>query len=437
MLTPFRPERTRQGEQGQMLILFVVFFSALLAVAVFAVDQGVWLGKRRVAQKDADTAARGGAMAYLQGLAYGSAAAVAESEAEKTADKNGVDISGTTATSFTASPDCQTFRGDIPPSIGVPSIHVAINSPTKSLFGRIFGIDELTDLGAQATACVGIATIYEGLDPYYIAPGGITDPCFDGTDRPNIGVTCVFKTASQPQEVGSRGNLSLAGDATACTQKSKKELREQIEEGSGAICEVGDEINVAEGNNTAANTSGLQCRLLGPASGLAGCDALGEGFCDDAEADGGYRDPDGSIPPFTTPLTGAGIDDFTEVFSTPPPNSAAPGSNWASQAGVLTENICSNGKISPRIMTFAIVDAPADAGGGTKTVTLKELAVFYVFGCVHLDQDGNPDQPIDVQCTDSANSGIIGMFVDAHLPEGGGVLLPPVPGASLSIVLVK
>jgi hypothetical protein len=124
-----------------VLILFVALFTVILAMAAYSIDQGLWYGKRRVAQKDADTAARSGAIALL-GDNYSAC-----EEAARTAVRNGVTGAdpGTcgnndgTATTFTKASDCVTAQ---------------INHPVGSLFARAFGVTGI-DVGAQATACVG------------------------------------------------------------------------------------------------------------------------------------------------------------------------------------------------------------------------------------------------------------------------------------------
>ena len=59
------PAGVRRGERGQYLVLFVVLFSLIIGIAAFSIDQGVWLGERRISQKDADAAARAGASVYI------------------------------------------------------------------------------------------------------------------------------------------------------------------------------------------------------------------------------------------------------------------------------------------------------------------------------------------------------------------------------------
>ncbi len=407
-------------------MLWIAIFTVILGMGAFAIDQGLWLGKRRVSQKDADAAARAGALRYL---ADTSDTAGAAAQARQWAIAN-LAVTSNPNTSFTASSSCtgKYINGGAPVA-GVPSIQVKIDRPAPALFSRVFGVAGI-DAQAIAVACVGQPSSYQGADPYYTAPGSPSDPCFQTNGQPAIGVTCVFKTASQPQQNGSRGNLSLADGSSGCTKQNKNTLEEQIATGSQAFCSIGDPVNIAQGNNTAQNTGGLNCRFAGGCT-FGSVTTAGEGFCDSA-----FRDPKGSIPPFTTPLSRAGIDDFTEAFSVA--GGGAPGQNWATSgpngdAQTLIPNTCSNGKISPRIFHL-IIGEPCPC---KQSVTIAGFATFYVFGCVKLDKDGNATGPIDDQCADSSNSGIEGIFVKAVFQDGGGVPQPPQKGGSLSIFLVR
>src|SRR5437870_2189591 len=60
-----------RGERGQVLVLFVGLFTVLIALAAFSIDQGLWLGHRRIAQKDADAAVRAGAVPFVEAISAG------------------------------------------------------------------------------------------------------------------------------------------------------------------------------------------------------------------------------------------------------------------------------------------------------------------------------------------------------------------------------
>lgn len=422
-------ELRNRGERGQTLLLFVAIFSVTLVLSAFAIDQGMWLGERRIAQKDADAAARAGAYVYLTDLDdfFG-----AEEAAQQWAEANGVTVAAT-QTEFVANNVCVDYAGQ---SRNLPSVTAQINNPGGSLFASLFGIDGLQDLGATATACVGMPTGLEGLDPYYISPGAENDSCFEDETavRPIIGTECIFKTGAQMNDAGNRGNINLV-DGITCSSNSGANLPSDVVHGSDAICEVGDLVYGNPGVSSGNNFAQLNCRLDGVSCpGVSGTPP-GEGFCHRA-----FTDPNGSIPPFTGNLTATTgthpVDDFTEVFSRP--DGSRPGPGWAGTGEpLLIPNVCENGLISPRIFMVAILNPPP--GPGANPGVLQEFAVFYVFGCVELNNEGDVVGDIDVKCAtiSGGHAGIAGMFVKAVLPEGGGELIEPEEGASLTIQLYR
>jgi len=62
---PRRELSVREEERGQVLLLFVVVFSVILAMGALALDQGFWLGRHRATQAAADASARAGALVYV------------------------------------------------------------------------------------------------------------------------------------------------------------------------------------------------------------------------------------------------------------------------------------------------------------------------------------------------------------------------------------
>jgi len=431
------PKALKRGERGQVLLLFVALFTVVLILGAFAIDQGMWLGHRRVSQKDADVAARAGAMAYLNDPTD---SASAQAQAQSWAGNNGAPSGGITTTASTSGCTGPYVNGG-QPIAGVPWVQAVIDAPQPSLFGRAFGGTDI-DISAGATACVGVPTSLSGGEPFFTAPGGAPSPaCFQASGQPAIGKTCVFKTNGGGNTDGNFGTLSLSDTPAACTTKNKTNLGEQVAEGSQATCSVGDVVDTATGSNSGDITAGVNCRLTGNSQSCGKVQVNtpppGEGFCDGAAS---FHDSNGSIPPFGGPLSASGIDDFTEVFSLP--TGGAPGANWATSgaggdAQTLIPNVCSNGVVSPRVLTI-ILGEPCPATGCGNTITVAGFATFYLFGCVYIDPTGvvSPD---DVQCTDNGNqdNALEGVFVKAYIPEGGGTPAPPVLGASLSIFLVQ
>lgn len=147
--------RRVRSERGQFLILFMFAFSLVLALGAFAIDQGFWYGRHTVSQKDADAAARAGAIAQL-GDSYKPC-----KYADATASENGSALTFDLGCEQTprledsyASTDCPA-SGISGPFRGSMTATVIQNTP--SLFARFFGIDSI-NVGATSTACVGSVT---------------------------------------------------------------------------------------------------------------------------------------------------------------------------------------------------------------------------------------------------------------------------------------
>lgn len=154
-----RPPRGRRSEHGQTIVLFVAFFSIMLLLAGFAIDQGNWLNHRRDAQKDADSAARIGA-AYLVTALEDHSISGAESTNATNHIKAGIDrntgpgsLAGVTINAAT----CPTSEsGNIQ---NVASVEVVAHRPAGGLFTALFNIDDTSaqNIGARATTCAGTA----------------------------------------------------------------------------------------------------------------------------------------------------------------------------------------------------------------------------------------------------------------------------------------
>ena len=134
--------RVGRSERGQVIILFVVFFTMILVLLTFAVDQGFWYGRRRVVQKDADLAARAGALSYVGDSDPGRAQGWAEVAAANNGAADGVTASPASA--------CETSNG----SLTAPSVTVTIETQARGFFSLFFGADSI-DVAARAVACVG------------------------------------------------------------------------------------------------------------------------------------------------------------------------------------------------------------------------------------------------------------------------------------------
>lgn len=450
-------------------------FSIMLLMGAFAVDQGLWLAKRRNAQKDADAAARAGAMAYLTDMTD---TASAHTFAEENAESNLANVIDPDTEFFVDDGTgnlCVDFEGGVMP--GVPSVRAQINNPSGSLFARFLGIG-IDDLGATATACVGEPEALQGIDPFYIAPGASApDPnCFNSNGTPKLGSICAIVVSSTYGDAGQRGKLGLQDDPdasnvnpscdpfatnnceTLCTQQSNASADELVVTGSPAICAFDDGVYTSGGTyNT--QKGAIACRIFGVDDAdcpnvLDGLDQRGEGYCDTE-----FHDASAQIPPFggtaasglTPPFPAAdvidspaGVDDFTEAFSKPngdPPDSYT-------DPAFLIPNLC-DGEISPRIWTIIIGEEPPAVSG---VLRVKKFATFFVLGCWNQEAPGSTvlTGPIDPYCLEPSDGGapantknLVGIFVNAFLPTGGGTLTrcdpedPVHPCTGAAILLVK
>lgn len=157
--------RIHGDERGQVLILFVALFTVILVLGAFAIDQGLWLNHQRIAQKDADAAARAGAAKYLANLSDPMAVfSEADAGARAIATANGADMSLGSAPTF--APDCDAStsntcgRTSCPvasgtPIAGAPSFEIAVPRPAPGLFVRALGGGDANEIGAKSTACIG------------------------------------------------------------------------------------------------------------------------------------------------------------------------------------------------------------------------------------------------------------------------------------------
>jgi hypothetical protein len=208
-----------RSERGQALILFVGIFTVVLVVAAFAIDQGLWLNHRRIAQKDADAAARAGAARYLSYLDNPDFGAASDAALAIAAD-NGAPGLPAGATPPTWSPKCDSqtdttcARSKCPlesgaPLDAAPSIEIAVPRPAPSLFLRLFGAGNADNIGARSTACVG------GVTRLQIGEGGpssalpivlnqrdpdASDSCFLGSGLLRYTQDCVIFGATAPYE---------------------------------------------------------------------------------------------------------------------------------------------------------------------------------------------------------------------------------------------
>jgi hypothetical protein len=244
--------RANRPERGQVLVLFAVFFSSMLLLLAFAIDQGFWYGRRRVAQGDVDSVAREGAFGYFSGLddeasararALSSAAANAASGVEPDPDASSCDLGSTTVS-------------------GAPSITVQERNNVPGLFSRlplIGGDNSGVEVGAEATACVGAVQALEVADIYDNSPdpgdntlksipialeADSSRSCFDGGSALDVGHECVL--LGPLDETNDARLLFSTPLPTRCEGGPNANVSD-IEDGIAYTCEV------ATGNGCSGN----------------------------------------------------------------------------------------------------------------------------------------------------------------------------------------
>ncbi|MHB8632196.1 MAG: hypothetical protein ACYC9W_09740 [Candidatus Limnocylindria bacterium] len=333
---------TERRERGQVLILFIALFSVLLTMAAIGIDQGLWLGERGIAQKDADAAARAGAAVYLSAIATPSpVAATAGARAVEYAVANGAPIA-------TVTPDasgCPT-TGSSPNTIpDAPSVSVGVGRPAPGLFTRALwgllgmaGSPDQSGIGASSTACVGsvltIGPAGREMLPVEITSGSCA-----------VGAQCVIVSASKDSVTG----LLHATGATACY-------------GSG---DAGGTLNaIKQGEDwTCTAKSGDPC--INPSSSSTTCvypaDPITPGLMIAAWNDRLSR-------PGTCPDSFQGTFDYADGRSGPV--SGPPGVGGSDLAGtVYVQKQCSN----PRVGIVIVSDS--------SRTRVRGFAAVYILGC--------------------------------------------------------
>jgi hypothetical protein len=275
-----REARVREGEQGQVLLLFVVIFSVILAMGALALDQGFWLGRHRATQAAADASARAGALVYVANTTAsgGCSAGTPRRVAAANAEENRIDVNVGTCSgpqsAFVASGDC--------PGVGAnrPSVNADVGQELRSFFSGFFGIDEI-ETRAESTACVGTISAF-GIDedrnehitsglPVYIRSDDTYNGrgCFSG-GAPKIGQQCVIVRACERQ------GGSPASQADNCTFGGQPVRSGFFEETDDDECEgdgnMGGALDAIEDRDMS-----LLCRVE------SGSGCPGSNVCIDAE----------------------------------------------------------------------------------------------------------------------------------------------------------
>lgn len=129
---------TRRDERGQVIPLFVIMFTVLLAISAYAIDQGFWYGRATVHQRNADVIARSAAFAML-------GAQNPVTQANNIAGDNQIDPVGVELVSCPG---------------GASGVRVTVERDAPSLFSRFFDIANIS-IAADSTACAGTSNMVE------------------------------------------------------------------------------------------------------------------------------------------------------------------------------------------------------------------------------------------------------------------------------------
>ena len=345
----------RLGEQrGQVLIFFVGIFTVVAIVGAIVIDFGVWFSERRGAQTDSDLISLAGAYELLTS---GSTYADVDIATQQSAVANGIDPVGDLQNlavrslefpdGYETDPDYCHTAADTGGRLNAVVLDVEHDS--RAFFAGIFGLGP-PDIGAHACARAGSLISTSGLRPWSVPR--FTSDCFEwdeGTGEfvPQFGQECIFRT-DNPSQVGSiRLGPDEDDECSGPGTGGASVYRENIVEGSPAICEIGEMIDTEPGLNT------------GPTK-----DALAELLANEGECDAlNSASPDG-------------IDDFDESL--------------VSVSGIIlgpTATFAPAGCETPRVLSIVIVDE--FDGTGFDSVPIRGFATFFLVACDVLDHDGN------------------------------------------------
>ena len=175
-------------EEGQVLLLTVLFLAGIIGMSALVLDVGSWFREKRQLQSTADAAALAGAQALPGSPTSATTLAV------KYADANGGGVSSADVS--------------ISSMLGAnDTITVQAKSTAPGFFSKMFGVD-VVDVGASAAARAALPQEAE-----YVAPMVVSDkhPLLGGAGCPCFGqeTTLPFDPLGAP---GAFGMLDLAGD---------------------------------------------------------------------------------------------------------------------------------------------------------------------------------------------------------------------------------
>jgi len=184
--------RTRRGERGQALIIFVLAAGVLFGFTAMAIDVGMILHQRRELQNTADAAALAGA------IELPNSPGLAHDMAQQWAELNGIDA---------ASGD----QVDISVNTLENTVTVRVEREQGFIFGRVLGLVSTT-VSADATARVGSPLSLSGILPF-----GVLESAISYNGNPTI----IKYDATNPSN-GNFGPIRVDGSGSAVLEASIK-----------------------------------------------------------------------------------------------------------------------------------------------------------------------------------------------------------------------
>ena len=251
---PFRCRR----EEGQILIVAVLFLGVVFGFTAMAIDVGMLLEDRRDMQNAADSATLAG-IQYLPQQPQ-----VAIDTAEQWALNNGVSQDQIEAVTVQST------------HVANDTLYVRLNKDFSWVFGRVLGMTT-SDVGASAKALVGTVEGTNDLMPWSIVQGDSS--CLDANGNAIFGQTCSVKLGAQSKFGGGwRGALDFDGNGGGAN-----EYRDNIIDGEAdtAYCIAGQAappcessvVDIQTGNVVGPSQQGIEARLAGGPA----CDSDGNG----------------------------------------------------------------------------------------------------------------------------------------------------------------
>ncbi|MCH8901153.1 MAG: hypothetical protein IIC88_02530 [Chloroflexi bacterium] len=375
--------RRLREQRGQTIIFFVGAFTVIAIVGAIVIDFGVWFSERRGAQTDSDLIALAG---VYELLTSGSAFADVDIATQQSAVANGVDpvedLQNLAVRSlefpdgYETDPDyCHTATDT---GGRLNAVVLDVDHDSRAFFAGIFGIGS-PDIGAHACARAGSLRDTSGLRPWSVPR--FTSDCFEWNEEageyiPQFGEVCIFRI-DNPSQVGAiRLGPDEGDECSGPGSGGANVYRENIREGSPAICEIGEMIDTEPGLEPNPTKQALADMLAT------------EGVCDALN----------SASPDT-------IDDFDESF--------VPISDII--LGPTATFVAANCE-TPRVLSIVIVDE--FDGTGFDSVPIVGFAAFFLVACDVLDNDGNVIE-ISRECDFAGvNFQIRGFFMSILLLEG-------------------